>query len=311
VNIDGLFLLPANTGTPYVASDGSVFYAAQRDPMQPEPEIDGFFPARDVLHVRVHTPRHPLIGETPLTAAQMSVSAGNAISEHMSGFFQNMTRPSGYLASPRPLKPEIAAKMREEWERAYTAGNSGKVAVLLDGLEWKPMSITSVDAELIDSYKMTVADIARVYRVPLVIIGEMGGATFNNTESLIRHWLSTGLGFMLEHIELALDALFELPPDEFMAFDVEHLLRADFSARTDGLVKGVQGGVFSPNEARRKEGLPAVAHGDEPRLQAQVVPLSFAGKMPTAPTQPTAPSVAPKSVDASMLDFLRKPRDAA
>jgi phage portal protein BeeE len=171
-----------------------------------------------------------------------------------------------------------------------------------------------VDAQLIESYKLTVADVARVFRVPLAIVGELGGATLNNTETLIRHWLSTGLGFMLEHIELAFDVLFELPEDEFVAFDVEYLLRADFAARMDGLVKAVQGGVYSPNEARRKEGLPAVAHGEEPRVQAQVVPLSAATLAPAAPAAPATPA-APTPSEGKTADHylavLRSMKNAA
>ena len=132
------------------------------------------------------------------------------------------------------------------------------------------------DEAVVKAYAMSTADIARVFRVPLPVINELGGATFNNSEALIRHWHATGLGFMLEHIELGLDRLFGLPPDEFIAFDVEYILRSDFMARMDGLAKAVSGGIYSPNEARQKEGLPPADGGDEPRLQAQVVPLSAA-----------------------------------
>jgi HK97 family phage portal protein len=309
--IISLHPLPATT-QPYVGADGSVFYAigAGSDPLTPEPTVDRFLPARDVLHTRLHCPSHPLVGESPILAASLAIESANAIGSHLSAFFRNMTRPSGYLSSPKPLKSEQATQLREMWESAYSAENSGRVAVLFDGLEWKPMSITSVDAQLIESYKMTVEDVARVFRVPLAIIGVMGGATYSNTETLIRHWLASGLGYVIEHIELALDALFELPPEEYIAFDVEYLLRADFAARIEGLVKGVQGGLFSPNEAREKEGLPAVEHGDEPRLQAQVVPLSFAGKVPVAPSAPATPAE-PVKATPDYLGMLRSLNDAA
>ena len=98
-------------------------------------------------------------------------------------------------------------------------------------------------------------------------------------------------------MELALDSLFELPENQFIAFDAEALLRADFLARVDALTKGISGGLFSPNEARFKEGLEAKEGGDEPRVQAQVVPLSFAYKTP-APAAPTAP-VSPSAPTSS------------
>jgi hypothetical protein len=64
------------------------------------------------------------------------------------------------------------------------------------------------------------------------------------------------------------------------------LLRSAFKDRIEGLVRGVQGGVYSPNEARNEEGLDDVKFGEEPRVQAQVVPLSAASGIPTAPTSP-------------------------
>jgi HK97 family phage portal protein len=280
---------PPRTGIPYVAEDNSVFYTFNEGPMIPEPPIEDFWPSNYVLHLRMNTPRHPLIGESPIVAAAMSVSAGNAVVAHMSSFFNNMSRPSGYLSSPGKLAPDVAERLRTDWNEAYGKGGSGKVAALQGGLEWKALSISSVDSQLIESYKMTVADIARVYRVPLAIVGDMTGSTYSSTETLVNHWLSTGLGYILEHLELAFDKLFDLPADEFIAFDVDQLLRTDFKTRIEGLVRGVQGGIFAPNEARVREGLPPVAFGDEPRVQAQVVPLSFASAAPTAPSAPSAP----------------------
>lgn len=303
--IVALHNVPSHYARPMIADDGSVFYhfGSTQNYLLPEPPVEQMWPAEDVLHIRMQTPRHPLMGESPITAAAMAIQTGNAASGHMASFFSNMTRPSGYLTSPKAIKQEIADRLRAEWERAYQAGNSGRVAVLIDGIDWKPMSITSVDSQLLESYRMSVADVARVFRVPPVIIGEMGGATFSNTEALIRHWLATGLGFVLEHVELALDHLFALPPDQYIAFDIESLLRAEFATRIEGLVKGIQGGLFSPNEGRAREGLPAVEFGDEPRVQAQVVPLSFASLTTAAAATTPPPSPSPTPGNASAPPF--------
>ena len=64
------------------------------------------------------------------------------------------------------------------------------------------------------------------------------------------------------------------------------LLRSALKDRIEALARGVQGGIFAPNEARQQEGLDAVEFGDEPRVQQQVVPLSAAGKIPAAPAPP-------------------------
>jgi HK97 family phage portal protein len=283
---ESLHLVNPNSCQPLVSPEGDVFYQiGLSDIAAGVAGVQSLVvPAEDMLHIRMQTPRSPLIGETPLMAAALSIDAGNAIHRHLAGFFSNMTRPSGFLKSTTALKPEQAEILRTEWQQAFASGNAGRVAVLQGGLDWQALTMSAVDAAIVESYRMTVHDIARIFRVPLSVIGEPGGTTYANTETLIRHWLSTGLGFIVEHIELALDALFELPPNEFISFDLEYLLRADFVARVEGLTKGIQGGLFSPNEARAKEGLARAVDGDEPRLQAQVVPLSFASKTLQAAT---------------------------
>jgi HK97 family phage portal protein len=292
--ISALHLVRPPSLYPFVSpEDGSVFYQFSETPIGQdfEPVLEDLYRSEDVLHLRMHTPAHPLVGETPLMAAALAVEAGNAIQEANAAFHRNMARPSGYLKVPGTLKADMAETLRGEWTAAYQGVSAGRVAVLQGGVEWQALSMNAVDAALIESYKMTIADIARVFRVPLSIIGD-NTSTYNNTEVLMKFWLNTGLGFMLEHIELALDALFGLPENEWIEFDTDYLQRADFAARIEGLVRGIQGGLYAPNEARSREGLPRVPYGDEPRVQAQVVPLSFASERPSesSPSAPSAPS---------------------
>jgi hypothetical protein len=85
-------------------------------------------------------------------------------------------------------------------------------------------------------------------------------------------------------------------PDEYVEFDTAALLRSAQKDRIDALARGVQGGIYAPNEARQSEGLDRVAYGDEPRVQQQVVPLSAAGSIP-APPRPNAPPAAPAAAE--------------
>src|SRR4029077_18813690 len=129
--------------------------------------------------------------------------------------------------------------------------------------------------------------------IPLQILGLSGVSSINSTEILMQSWIASGLGFALNHIEEAFGLLFDLDgqPDEYVEFDTAALLRSAFKDRIDGLARGVQGGIYAPNEARELEGLKAVKFGDEPRVQQQVVPLSAAANIPAAP----APGAAPPS----------------
>jgi hypothetical protein len=119
------------------------------------------------------------------------------------------------------------------------------------------------------------------------------------------------LGFCLNHVEQAFDRLFDLKgePEEFTEFDTASLLRSAQKERIEALARAVQGGIYSPNEARAAEDLDAVPYGDEPRVQAQVIPLSAAGSIPAAPTPSVPPSApAAKNYQAAVqldVDALR------
>jgi hypothetical protein len=112
-------------------------------------------------------------------------------------------------------------------------------------------------------------------------------------------WLAAGLGWLINHIEVALDQFVGLNTDsigrarEYTEYDTRALLRSAFKERLEGLSRGVIGGIYSPNEARRLEGLPNAESGDEPRVQQQVVPLSFATAPPPAPPAPEPDKLAP------------------
>jgi hypothetical protein len=139
--------------------------------------------------------------------------------------------------------------------------------------------------------KLSDQDIAMAFRVPPQLVGIPTRGTMGSTEMLMQSWVSTGLGFCLNHVEEAFGLAFGLrgQPDEYVEFSTEALLRSAFKDRIEGLVRGVQGGIYSPNEARNRESLDSVKFGDEPRVQQQVVPLSAAEKIPASPAAPSAP----------------------
>ncbi len=107
----------------------------------------------------------------------------------------------------------------------------------------------------------------------------------------MQFWLARGLGFALNHIETAFDYFFGLKgwPHEYKEFDTQALLRVAYKDRIEVLARGVQGGIFSPDEARNSEDLPRTPYGDEPRVQQQVVPLSAWAKALPATPRPDAP----------------------
>ena len=272
---ESLHLLRSANTAPYIEPETkALFYACGDNPFIGE--LSAMIPSRDILHIRLHTPRHPLIGVSPIEHAAASVAANRSITNHQASFFNNMSRPSGVLSTDMKLNIDQMRQLRAAWENQSTEMNSGQIPILSNGIKWEPMSLSSQDSQLVQAFQMTVEDVARSFRVPLPLVGDYRNATYNNVEQLISSWLSSGLGFVLEHIELSFDKFFGLPRGQFTEFDVDALLRTDFSTRVEGYTKAIQQGLMSPNEARAKMGgLPNVEHGDNVYVQSQMVPLGY------------------------------------
>jgi hypothetical protein len=185
------------------------------------------------------------------------------------------------------------AELRDRWNDQAKGLHAGGVPILTQGLKVMPWAQPPAarDMQVAELLRLTQDHIALAYRVPLAILG-IGRASGSTTEQLMSDWRAGGLGFCLNHIEESFDKLFDLKgqPDEYTEFDTEALMRSARKDRIDMLVRGVQGGVFSPNEARAHEDLPAVDFGDEPRVQQQLVPLSAAAAIQSSPLGP-APAV--------------------
>jgi HK97 family phage portal protein len=231
----------------------------------------------------------PLIGEAPLLAALDDLEMYDAIKRQQEQFFKNQARPSAVLSTDLVLDKDQVQALRDRWNEQSKGLYSGGVPILTAGLKVQPWTTQGGARDMQIAELMQYSDnrIALLYRIPLAVLG-IQNTTAHNTEQLMSIWLGMGLGFCLNHIEEAIGNLFKLQgqPDEYVEFSTDALLRSARKDRIEMLVRGVQGGVFSPNEARAEEDLPAVEYGDSPRVQAQVIPLSAAGAIPTAPSAP-------------------------
>jgi HK97 family phage portal protein len=306
--ISELHLMDPRISKPQLAVNGDIFYRlAGNDVVQNQLEENEqlVVPQRDVLHIRLRHERHriprPLVGESPLMSALLDIAQTDAIAQQQINFFLNQARPSAVLTTDQLLNREQADFLRDRWDEQSKGINQGKTPILSAGLKVQPWGDTK-DIQIADIAKMSDQRIALAFRIPLQILG-LGGTPFASAELLMQSWIALGLGFCLNHVEESFGMLFGLKgqPDEYIAFDTDALQRSALKDRIDALVRGVQGGVYSPNEAREREGLDAVPYGDEPRVQQQVVPLSQIGKAPSpaAPPSPTAPPTAPKDYHAN------------
>jgi HK97 family phage portal protein len=232
------------------------------------------------------------------------IVVGDAFAQQQLQFLQNQSRPSAVLTTDMLLDKDQAQQIRDRWNEQSKGLHQGGTPILTGGLKIMPWSTPAKDAQLAELSKLSAERICWAFGIPLQLLG-LATTPATSTETLMQFWLATGLGFCLNHVEQAFDQLFDLQgePESYTEFNTDALLRSAQKDRIETLVRGVQGGVYSPNEARNQEGLDSVPFGDEPRVQAQVVGLSAAGAIPAAPAAPAAPT-AVKAHEAD-LDALR------
>ena len=330
--ITELHLMDSRICRPFVAVTGDVFYRLQGNAIVDrlfETEYPLLVPARDVLHVRLQADRRwpfPLWGQTPLLAAMSDMAVTDAIANQQIQFYMNQARPSAVLSTDLTMDKDQVQALRDRWDEQTRGMQQGKTPILTHGLKVMPWSAGGRNSQIAEMMKMSKENIALVFRIPLQVLGLTGGATFGSTEALMQFWLAGGLNFAINHVEQSFDMLFGLKgqPDEYTEFSTSVLLRSAMKDRIESLTRGVQGGIYSPNEARNLEDLDSVEAGDEPRVQQQVVPLSAANqitdmagagppgaagpKIPGAPPAPSPPPAAAVPLKGTTDDAVKRAR---
>lgn len=296
-----MYILDPARVTPLIAKDGGVYYQLQADSLAGQAEAV-IVPASEIIHDRMYTLYHPLIGVSPIYACGVGAMQGLAIQDNSAKFFQNMSRPSGILTAPGSISAETAARLKTSWESNYAGSNIGRVAVLGDGLKYEAMSVTASDAQLIEQLKMTGEMIAACYHVPGYKIGVGPMPTVNNTAALNQQYYDQCLQYLVEKMELRLDEGLEIEPPFETWLDLSGLLRMDPQARYQSYNEAIRGGWMAPNEARLQEDMVPVKGGETPYMQQQNYSLAALAFRDAKETRPTEDGGAATDIQSSVMN---------
>lgn len=210
-------------------------------------------PSEQVLHIP-GLGFDGLVGYSPIAMAKNAIGLAVACDEYGASFFANGASPSAVLEHPGVIKnPE---RVREAWHRAYGSGNSHKTAILEEGMKYTPISIPNNEAQFLETRKFQIEEIARLYRVPLHMIGDLDHATFSNIEHLSLEFVKYTLDPWLIRWEQSLMKALLSDSEKgryFIKFNVEGLLRGDYASRMSGYATARQNGWMSANDIRELE----------------------------------------------------------
>lgn len=212
--------------------------------------------AEDVLHIP-GLGFDGLIGYSPIAMAKNAVGMTLACEEYGASFFANGANPGGVLEHPGVLKDP--SKVRESWNSVYRGvSNAHKIAVLEEGMKYQQIGIPPEEAQFLETRKFQVNEIARLYRIPPHMVGDLDKSSFSNIEQQSLEFVKYTLDPWVIRWEQSLQKSLLLPGEKgkyFIKLNVDGLLRGDYQSRMNGYAVGRQNGWFSANDIREMENM--------------------------------------------------------
>ena len=236
---------------------------------------------RDVLHIP-GLGFDGLVGYSPIAMAKNAIGMAIACEEYGAKFFANGAAPSGVLEHPGTIKDP--KKVREAWQSQFGgSSNAGRVAVLEEGMKYTPISISPEQAQFLETRKFQINEIARIFRIPPHMVGDLEKSSFSNIEQQSLEFVKYTLDpWVIRWEQSLMRAL--LSNDEkkeyFIKFNLEGLLRGDYESRMKGYSIGRQNGWMSANDIRELENLDRISRedgGDLYLVNGNMLPLRDAG----------------------------------
>ena len=223
-----------------------------------------------------------LVGYSPIAMAKNAIGLAIATEEYGSKFFANGAAPSGVLEHPGTIKDP--SRVRESWQQTFGGShNSNKIAVLEEGMKYTPISISPEQAQFLETRKFQINEIARIFRVPPHMVGDLEKSSFSNIEQQSLEFVKYTLDPWVIRWEQSMHRAL-LSEDEkkeyFFKFNVEGLLRGDYESRMNGYATARQNGWMSANDIRQLEDLdliPEELGGNLYLVNGNMVPLTDAG----------------------------------
>jgi len=263
---------------------GELLYTYYRDA-----DESGFSPKGGYVTLRrdevLHIPGlgfDGLIGYSPIAMAKNAIGMSLATEEYGASFFANGANPGGVLEHPGVIKD--IQRVKDSWNSAYQgSGNAHRVAVLEEGMKFQAIGIPPEEAQFLETRKFQVNEIARIFRVPPHMVGDLEKSSFSNIEQQSLEFVKYTLDPWVIRWEQSLQQSLLLPSEKaslFIRFNLDGLLRGDYQSRMNGYAVGRQNGWLSANDIRELEDMnriPSEEGGDLYLVNGNMLPLSQAG----------------------------------
>ncbi|MEQ6473856.1 phage portal protein [Comamonas sp. wu1-DMT] len=226
-------------------------------------------PMRLVHHVRWHS-HNGYVGLSPIQLHADAIGLAQTVRTFAGKSFANGASLSGVIERPKEMRAitdqATIDGIINQWGSKFSgADNARKVALLQEGMTFKAVSLSNVDAEMISMLKTSGVDVARIYKIPLPMVNDLEKANYNTIEQLLIHFVVFALLPWAKRHEGAMMRDFLLDKERgryFIEFNLSGLMRGDQKSRYEAYAIGRQWGWLSVNDIRRLENMPPITGGD-------------------------------------------------
>jgi HK97 family phage portal protein len=237
--------------------DGELFYRVtpfglhEMAELQQMRQYDFLIPFADMFHLRGMSV-NGLVGASRIALARDAVGLTIAQERQAAAFVGQGARPSGALSTDQKLDKATVERIKGRWKEIQSGlVNAGRTAILEAGLKWTPLSISAQEAEFIASRQFQVQEIARIFRIPPHMIGELSRSTNNNIVQQSQEYINYTLSGYTRRWALKMRKTFGLRKGNIVVVhDFSEIGRPDITSRYNAYRIGIMSGFLEPNEAR-------------------------------------------------------------
>jgi HK97 family phage portal protein len=300
-------LIPVNADwvALWEAPTGEIFYRVTANGLHMMAEMRGepfLIAAEDMLHIRGFS-ANGLLGASRIMLAKEAIGLALAQEQQSSRWMANRATLSGVLSTEQKLAGDSAKRMAEDWKNSRSGvQNAGKIAVLEQGLKYQPIAMTANDLQIIAQRTFQLQEVARIWRIPLHMLGDLTRSTNNNIGQQSQEYINLTLSSYTSRWRWKLHTKFGLRPGKlFIDFDLSELTRADITARYNNYARAITAGFLTQNEARRDDKRDPLPGGDKLLTPSN---LAAAGSDATGGGADGGGRPEDGSADVKMADFV-------
>lgn len=251
----------------------------------------------DVFHVRGMT-LNGWLGISPIAYARESIGLALATEKFGGQLFRNGAKMGGILEHPNRISDDAYKRIKDSFDAATSGENAHKTQLLEEGMKYTKISMSSEDAQFLETRKYQRSEIAAIYRVPPHLIGDLEKATFSNIEQQALEFVTYSLTPWLVRIERAVKRDLLSPAERklyTLRFNAGAMLRGDAKSRAEYYASGITNGWLTRNEARAAEIEFGQLLNSLPDLDKPLMPMNMreAGTPVVLPDKPGAPAEPP------------------